>query len=47
MPELRFEYDKSLVEGVRMTNLVNQVVAEDERKAGQSDTASEKGTEDE
>lgn len=34
MPELRFVYDKSLVEGVRMTNLVNQAVAEDERRAG-------------
>ncbi|MDN3653132.1 30S ribosome-binding factor RbfA [Thalassotalea ponticola] len=33
MPQLRFEYDKSLVEGVRMTNLVNQVIAEDEKKS--------------
>ncbi|NMP32755.1 30S ribosome-binding factor RbfA [Thalassotalea sp. M1531] len=38
MPELRFVYDKSLVEGVRMTNLVNQAVAEDERKAGDNST---------
>ncbi|REL27372.1 30S ribosome-binding factor RbfA [Thalassotalea euphylliae] len=38
MPELRFEYDKSLVEGVRMTNLVNQAVAEDQRRAGEDAT---------
>jgi len=44
MPELRFVYDKSLVEGVRMTNLVNQAVAEDERRAGGSDT--DEGSED-
>ncbi len=30
MPELRFVYDKSMVEGVRMTNLVNKAIAEDE-----------------
>jgi ribosome-binding factor A len=29
MPELRFVYDKSMVEGVRMTNLVNKAIAED------------------
>ncbi|SES85991.1 30S ribosome-binding factor RbfA [Thalassotalea agarivorans] len=33
MPELRFEYDASLAEGVRMTNLVNQAVDTDKRKA--------------
>ncbi|WP_448555916.1 30S ribosome-binding factor RbfA [Thalassotalea montiporae] len=38
MPELRFEYDASLVEGVRMTNLVNQAVAEDLRRAGEDAT---------
>ncbi|WP_448212202.1 30S ribosome-binding factor RbfA [Colwellia sp. MEBiC06753] len=38
MPELRFVYDASLVEGVRMTNLVNQAVADDERKAGSQKT---------
>lgn len=37
MPELRFVYDKSLVEGVRMTNIVNQAVAEDERRANSAD----------
>ena len=39
MPELRFVFDKSMVEGVRMTNLVNQAVAEDERKAGDKDNS--------
>ncbi len=34
MPELRFVFDKSMSEGVRMTNLCNQAVAEDERRAG-------------
>lgn len=34
MPELRFVYDKSMVEGVRMTNLVNKAIAEDESKSG-------------
>ncbi|OUS31332.1 ribosome-binding factor A [Thalassotalea sp. 42_200_T64] len=33
MPNLRFVYDKSLVEGVRMTSLVDSVIREDERKA--------------
>lgn len=36
MPELRFVYDQSMVEGVRMTSLVDQAVAEDQRRAGQS-----------
>lgn len=29
MPELRFVYDKSMVEGVRMGNLVDKAVADD------------------
>ena len=33
MPNLRFVYDKSLAEGIRMTSIVNQVIREDERKA--------------
>ncbi|WP_067656377.1 30S ribosome-binding factor RbfA [Ferrimonas marina] len=36
MPEIRFEYDKSLVEGMRMASLVSQVRAEDDAKAEQS-----------
>jgi ribosome-binding factor A len=31
MPELRFIYDSSMVEGVRMGNLVDKAVAEDEK----------------
>lgn len=33
MPNLRFVYDKSLAEGVRMTSVVDQVIREDELKA--------------
>ncbi|USD38462.1 MULTISPECIES: 30S ribosome-binding factor RbfA [Ferrimonas] len=33
IPELRFAYDKSLVEGIRMTNVVTKVIAEDQAKA--------------
>ncbi|QOL24319.1 30S ribosome-binding factor RbfA [Thalassotalea sp. LPB0316] len=36
MPELRFVYDKSMAEGVRMTSLVNKAIEEDERRAGKS-----------
>lgn len=43
MPELRFVFDKSMSEGVRMTNLCNQAVAEDERRAG-NDTTVNKDT---
>ena len=31
MPELRFIYDSSMVEGVRMGNLVDKAIAEDEK----------------
>ncbi|TCN81520.1 30S ribosome-binding factor RbfA [Shewanella fodinae] len=37
MPELRFVYDKSLVEGMRMSNLVTQVVNSDKAKHQQSE----------
>ena len=55
MPNLRFVYDKSLAEGVRMTSIVNQVIREDERKAklnedldesSESDGSSDKPQED-
>ncbi|MGB1197470.1 MAG: 30S ribosome-binding factor RbfA [Thalassotalea sp.] len=36
MPELRFIYDQSMVEGVRMSTLVDKAVAEDERRSGHS-----------
>ena len=32
VPELRFIYDQSLVEGMRMSNLVTNVVREDEKR---------------
>lgn len=32
MPELKFVYDSSLVEGMRMSNLVSQVISDDEAK---------------
>ncbi|MDW6091942.1 30S ribosome-binding factor RbfA [Vibrio rhizosphaerae] len=35
-PEVRFVYDDTLVEGMRMSNLVNQAVDEDKRKRGES-----------
>lgn len=37
MPELKFEYDSSLVEGMRMSNLVTEVVTKDKQKAKQND----------
>lgn len=35
MPELRFVYDSSLVEGMRMSNLVSKVIRADEDKQKQ------------
>ena len=32
VPEIRFIYDESLVEGMRMSNLVSNVIREDEAK---------------
>ncbi|AWX15201.1 ribosome-binding factor A [Mergibacter septicus] len=32
VPELRFEYDRSLVDGMRMANLVSQVVRQDNQR---------------
>ncbi|MBB1270160.1 30S ribosome-binding factor RbfA [Shewanella sp. SR44-3] len=43
MPELRFIYDSSLVEGMRMSNLVSQVITNDKAKqkqAGREDDTS-------
>ena len=34
MPELRFVFDQSMIEGVRMTGLVNDAIADDERRSG-------------
>ncbi|WP_448566077.1 30S ribosome-binding factor RbfA [Thalassotalea ganghwensis] len=38
MPQLRFIYDKSMVEGVRMSTLVDKAVAEDKKKSGHTDS---------
>ncbi|WP_298774884.1 30S ribosome-binding factor RbfA [uncultured Shewanella sp.] len=44
MPELRFIYDASLVEGMRMSNLVSKVISNDEAKQQkQTDTDVNKG----
>lgn len=32
VPELRFLYDQSLVEGMRMSNLVSQVISDDKKR---------------
>ena len=38
MPELKFVYDSSLVDGMRMSNLVTKIVKEDkERSVGESE----------
>ncbi|QIR13790.1 30S ribosome-binding factor RbfA [Shewanella aestuarii] len=41
MPELRFVYDSSLVEGMRMSNLVSQVISKDKQKQQESGRADE------
>ncbi|WP_076412799.1 30S ribosome-binding factor RbfA [Shewanella sp. UCD-KL12] len=42
MPELRFIYDASLVEGMRMSNLVTRIISDDEAKQKNAD--SDEGT---
>ena len=41
MPELRFMYDSSLVEGIRISNLVSQVITKDKQKQQDSGRADE------
>lgn len=43
MPELRFVYDKSMVEGVRMGNLVDKAVAEDAKNHQNGNVEPEEG----
>ncbi len=38
MPEIRFIYDASLIEGMRMSNLVSQVITADQKKAQEHGT---------
>jgi ribosome-binding factor A len=44
-PEVRFQYDNTLVEGMRMSNLVSEVVSEDKRKQDEAGRSEENGTE--
>ena len=44
MPELKFEYDSSLVEGMRMSNLVTEVVTKDKQKANQEQRSDDEET---
>jgi ribosome-binding factor A len=39
MPHLRFVYDSSMSEGVRMSALVDQAVASDHNSSGDTDIA--------
>ncbi|WP_026958554.1 MULTISPECIES: 30S ribosome-binding factor RbfA [Aliagarivorans] len=41
VPELRFQYDRSLQEGLRMSELASQAVKEDQKKAEQSGRSDE------
>ncbi len=41
MPNLRFVYDKSLAEGVRMTSVVDKAIREDEEKANKDQESQE------
>ncbi|MBT1443481.1 30S ribosome-binding factor RbfA [Shewanella sp. JM162201] len=43
MPELRFIYDASLIEGMRMSNLVSKVIRDDEAKKAHGDDDGEHG----
>ncbi len=45
-PELTFIFDKSLTEGMRISNLVSNAVRDDEeRRVDEEDTSSDKGEE--
>ncbi|MFC5076695.1 Ribosome-binding factor A [Vibrio thalassae] len=44
-PEVRFHYDNTLVEGMRMSNLVSEVVNEDKRKQTEAGRGAENGAE--
>ena len=41
VPEIRFVYDKTLVEGMRISNLVTNTVRDDQRRRGDSPEQSE------
>ncbi|MEI8641309.1 30S ribosome-binding factor RbfA [Pseudoalteromonas sp. Hal099] len=46
MPELKFVVDNSLMEGMRISNLVDSVIREDNAKHVDDETDSEEGTKD-
>ncbi len=46
VPELSFAYDNSLVEGMRMSNLVSQVVQHDRARRSESEPEADEGKED-
>ena len=46
MPHLRFVYDKSMAEGVRMSALVDQAIASDSHKEDTTDGIADDGTND-
>ncbi|WDD97632.1 30S ribosome-binding factor RbfA [Thalassomonas actiniarum] len=41
MPQLRFVYDHSMAEGVRMTSLVDKAIAKDQERSGNGQADSE------
>jgi ribosome-binding factor A len=41
MPQLKFELDRSLMDGMRISNLVDEVLASDKRKAEQAEVNDE------
>ena len=45
MPQLRFVYDKSMAEGVRMSALVDQAVASDKHLEGEDSSSNEASNE--
>jgi ribosome-binding factor A len=47
VPELSFAYDNSLVEGMRMSNLVSQVVQHDRARRSEAEPESDEGKTDE
>ncbi|MDR9828384.1 30S ribosome-binding factor RbfA [Vibrio sp.] len=45
-PEVRFHYDNTLVDGMRMSNLVTEIVNEDKRKQTEAGRADDQAAED-
>jgi ribosome-binding factor A len=46
MPELKFVVDNSLMEGMRISNLVDSIIREDNAKHVDDENDSEEGTKD-